>query len=258
MKQECSPVQFSDRVAHLPIDPAAGALPFAAASRAASVEEAILSRRSVRAFADTPVPRALVEKVLAIASRAPSGTNIQPWKVRVLAGAVKARLAKAMTETYLSEGEAAFKAPYNYYPVNWRDPYLARRRKVGWDLYGLLGLKREDKAGMAQQHARNFLFFDAPVAMIFTMDADLELGSWLDYGMFLQNVMLAARGEGLDTCPQAAIANAHLILRRELAIPETENIVCGMSFGYARDDKVNTLVTVREPLATFANFEGFE
>jgi len=241
------------------IDPALGAQPFAAGSRATTIEEALLSRRSVRAFRPDPVPRATVEEILALASRAPSGTNVQPWKVRVLAGAVRDRLVRAMVEAYEAKGEAAFEAPYNYYPIKWRDPYLARRRKVGWDLYGLLGLTRDNKAGMARQHARNFKFFDAPVGLIFTLDTDLELGSWLDYGMFLENVMLAARGKGLDTCPQAAISNAHRVVRAELAIPDTEQIVCGMSLGYADPDAVeNGLVTVREPVAGFAQFLGFE
>ena len=240
-------------------DPALGALPFAAGARALTVEEALLSRRSIRAFRPDPVPRGLVAEILALASRAPSGTNIQPWKVRVLAGRERDRLAKAMVETYLGKGEEAFKYPYNYYPVKWREPYLARRRKVGWDLYGLLGLTRENKEGMARQHARNFSFFGAPVALIFTIDADMELGSWLDYGMFLENIMLAARGKGLDTCPQAAIASAHKVVREVLAIPESEKIVCGMSLGYADPDAVeNTLVTVREPVGGFTQFLGFD
>lgn len=240
-------------------DPALGALPFAARSRAATVEEALLSRRSVRAFTPEPVPRALVEEVLALASRAPSGTNIQPWKVRVLAGAVRDRVSAAMVEAYANQGDAGFEAPYNYYPVKWRDPYLARRRKVGWDLYGLLGLTRDNKAGMAKQHARNFQFFGAPVGLIFTLDTDLELGSWIDYGMFLENLMLAARAKGLDTCPQAAISNAHKVVRAELAIPDSEQIVCGMSLGYADPQAIeNTLVTVREPVAGFTQFLGFE
>ncbi len=218
-----------------------------------------MTRRSVRAFRPDPVPRSTVEEILALASRAPSGTNIQPWKVRVLAGSERDRLAKAMVDAYQSQGEEGFKYPYNYYPVKWREPYLGRRRKVGWDLYGLLGLTRDNKEGMAKQHARNFMFFGAPVAMIFTIDADMELGSWLDYGMFLENIMLAARGKGLDTRPQAAIASAHKVVREVLAIPEAEEIVCGMSLGYADPDAIeNGLVTVREPVAQFAQFVGFE
>jgi nitroreductase len=240
-------------------DPALGALPFAAGARATTVEEAILSRRSVRAFRPDPVPRGVVAEILALASRAPSGTNVQPWKVRVVAGAARDRLCKAMVQAYQDKGDEGFAAPYNYYPVKWREPYLARRRKVGWDLYGLLGLTRDNKAGMAKQHARNFMFFGAPVGLIFTLDRDLELGSWLDYGMFLQNIMLAARGKGLDTCPQAAISNAHKVVRAELAIPDTEEIVCGMSLGYAQADAIeNTLVTVREPVGAFAQFVGFD
>ena len=240
-------------------DPALGALPFAAGARATTIEEALMTRRSLRAFRPDPVPRATLEEILALASRAPSGTNIQPWKVRVLAGPERDRLSAAMLAAYYAKGEEGFKPPYNYYPVKWRDPYLARRRKVGWDLYGLLGLTRDNKDGMARQHARNFMFFGAPVAMIFTLDTDLEIGSYMDLGMFLENLMLAARGKGLDTCPQAAIAHAHKVVREVLAIPETEQIVCGMSLGYADPDAIeNTLVTVREPVANFAYFLGFE
>ncbi len=218
-----------------------------------------MSRRSVRAFRPDPVARGTVAEILALASRAPSGTNIQPWKVRVLAGKERDRLSKAMVDAYMTQGEDGFKYPYNYYPVKWREPYLARRRKVGWDLYGLLGLTRDNKEGMARQHARNYMFFGAPVAMIFTIDHDMELGSWLDYGMFLENIMLAARGKGLDTCPQAAIAAAHKVVREVLAIPESEKIVCGMSLGYAEPNAVeNKLVTVREPVGSFTQFLGFE
>ena len=240
------------------IDPATGALPFAPGVPAATPDEALLSRRSVRAFKPDAVPLALVEEILALASRTPSGTNIQPWKVRVLAGAVRDRVSAAMLEAYAVEGAESFKRPYNYYPVKWREPYLARRRKLGWDLYGLLGISRDNKAGMDAQYTRNYKFFDAPVALIFTLDADMETGSWLDYGMFLQSIMIAARAKGLDTCAQAAIANAHRVLRRELAIPDSEQIVCGMSLGYARDDIVNHLVTTREPVRNFAQFLGFE
>ena len=239
-------------------DPSCGALPFAAGCVPATTDDAILSRRSVRAFRADPVPKETIEEILCVAGRAPSGTNVQPWKVTVLAGDVRDRVCARMVDAYLQGGERRMLAPYKYYPTKWREPYISRRRKIGWDLYGLLGIGRGDKDRMALQHARNFRFFDAPVGLIFTIDRDLELGSWLDYGMFLQNVMLAARARGLDTCPQAAIAQAQEILREELQIPDTEQVVCGMSLGYARDDAVeNSLVTGREPVPGYARFLGF-
>jgi nitroreductase len=238
-------------------DPSKGALPFKAGSVASTVEEALLSRRSIRAFRSDPVPRELVERILALASRAPSGTNVQPWKVYAVAGAARDRLAAEMHAEFLANGEEGWKRQYEYYPTKWRDPYLARRRKLGWDYYGLLGIGKGDFDKTKVQHARNYLFFDAPAALIFTIDDDLEQGSWLDYGMFVQSVMLAARGFGLDTCPQAAIASAHAVIRRHLPIGENEVVICGMALGYARDDFVNTLVTEREPVQGFAKFAGF-
>ncbi|MEO8716879.1 MAG: nitroreductase [Burkholderiales bacterium] len=239
-------------------DPATGALPFAAGAAARSIEEAILSRRSLRAFTPEPVPRATVERILALASRAPSGTNIQPWNVYVAAGAARKRLTKAMHDEFMRNGEDGWKREFEYYPTRWRDPYLARRRKIGWDLYGLLGIAKGERDKTHHQHARNYLFFDAPVGLVITLERDLPVGAWLDTGMFLQNVMLAARAFGLDTCPQAAIASAHTVLRRELQIPQAEIVVCGMSLGHARADAVeNTLVTEREPVTGFAKFFGF-
>jgi nitroreductase len=239
-------------------DPAKGALPFAAGSVARTLEEAILSRRSLRAFQPDPVPRETVERILALASRAPSGTNIQPWRVYVVAGEARDRLAGAMHAEFLEHGEEGWKREYEYYPTKWRDPYLARRRKIGWDLYGLLGIAKGEREKTHRQHARNYLFFDAPVGLVVTLERDLPVGAWLDTGMFLQNVMLAARAFGLDTCPQAAIASAHKVLRRELGIPAAEMVVCGMSLGHARADAVeNALVTEREPVAGFAKFFGF-
>jgi nitroreductase len=239
-------------------DPAKGALPFAAGSVARSVEEAMLSRRSLRAFRSDPVPRETVERILALASRAPSGTNIQPWHVTVVAGEARARLTQAMYAEFMERGEEAWKREFDYYPSKWREPYLSRRRKIGWDLYGLLGIGKGERERTHRQHARNYLFFDAPIGLVITLERDLPVGAWLDTGMFLQNVMLAARAFGLDTCPQAAIASAHPVLRRELAIPEEQVVVCGMSLGYARADAIeNTLVTVREPVARFARFMGF-
>ncbi len=223
---------------------------------AATVEDAITSRRSIRRFLPDPVERETVEHLLAVASRAPSGTNIQPWKVYVVAGQAKEKLSAAIIEAHDAGGEN--KREYNYYPLEFTEQHLARRRKVGWDLYGLLGIEKGDKDKMHAQHGRNFLFFDAPVGLMFTIARDLQIGSWLDYGMFIQNIMIAARGAGLHTCPQAAFANYHAIIREQLGIPEDEVVICGMSLGHADPDAIeNTLVTEREPVEGFATFIDF-
>lgn len=220
------------------------------------VDHAITSRRSIRAFLPTPVPRTELESLLDVASRAPSGSNTQPWKVYVLTGAVKRQLSDAIQKAYLNPDEAVtHKEEYDYYPREWVSPYVDRRRKVGWDLYALLGLTRENKAGMQTQHGRNYAFFDAPVGLIFTIDRVMEQGSWLDYGMFLQNIMVAARGRGLDTCPQAAFTQFHRVVAETLGLPDTEQLVCGMALGYADHSKIeNTLVTERAPVSAFARF----
>ncbi|MFK7962733.1 MAG: nitroreductase [Burkholderiaceae bacterium] len=223
------------------------------------VDEAITSRRSIRAFTDQPVSTETITDILAVASRAPSGTNTQPWQVHVLGGDIKNRLSARILEAFDNPATAAsHKAQYAYYPEKWASPYIERRRKVGWDLYGLLGLTREDKAGMHAQHGRNYAFFDAPVGLIFTIDDSLALGSWLDYGMFIQGVMVAARGRGLDTCAQAAFTQFHEIIRDELELSASSVVVCGMSLGYADTAAIeNTLVTERAPVANFATFRGF-
>lgn len=220
------------------------------------VDAAITSRRSIRAFLPTPVAREDIEAILQVASRAPSGTNTQPWRVYVLTGEIRERLSQAILDAYFDPDTAAGHAEeYAYYPRKWVSPYIDRRRKVGWDLYGLLNLKREDKVGMQAQHARNYAFFDAPVGLIFTIDRIMELGSWLDYGMFLQNIMVAARARGLDTCPQAAFTQFHRIIGDTLQLPETEQVVCGMALGFADMSRVeNSLVTEREPVSGFTKF----
>ena len=222
----------------------------------AIVDHAIATRQSVRAFLPTPVPRETVEEIFQLASRAPSGTNTQPWRAIVLTGAAKQRLSDAILAVYNdAEERKQHTEEYAYYPTKWVDPYLARRRKIGWDLYGLLDIGREDKAKMHAQHGRNYVFFDAPVGIIFTIDRILEQGSWLDFGMFLQNVMVAARARGLDTCPQAAFTQFHRVIARELKLSENEMVVCGMSLGYADMSRVeNSLVTEREPISGFARF----
>jgi nitroreductase len=218
-----------------------------------AVDAAIRSRRSIRAFLSKPVARADIEAILEAAARAPSGTNMQPWRVIVLTGAALRDFCAGI-QLRVASGEPA-EAQYSYYPPTFREPYLARRRKVGWDLYGALGIVKGDKTRMAAQHARNFDFFDAPVGMMFTIDADLELGSWLDYGMFLENIMIAARGRGLDTCAQAAFVGYHKTIRALLGLGEDQHIVCGMALGYAdMTAPENTFETTREPVADFARF----
>jgi nitroreductase len=225
-------------------------------SQQQAVDAAITSRRSIRAFLPTPVDREDIARILEVAARAPSGTNIQPWKAYVLTGAAKQALSDEILAVYNDpELNKEHTEAYHYYPRQWVSPFIERRRKVGWDLYALLGLTRENKAGMAAQHGRNFRFFDAPVGMIFTIDRVLEQGSWLDYGMFLQSIMVAARGRGLDTCPQAAFIHYHRIIARHLGIPDNETVVCGMALGWADPAKIeNSLVTEREPLDAFVRY----
>jgi nitroreductase len=221
-----------------------------------AVDAAIASRRSIRAFLPTPVAREDIEQILELSARAPSGTNIQPWKVYVLTGAAKERLSAAILAAHQDPALARqHTEEYNYYPREWVSPYIERRRKIGWDLYALLGLTRDNKEGMSAQHGRNYRFFDAPVGFIFTIDRVLEQGSWLDYGMFIENIMIAARGRGLDTCPQAAFTPYHRIIAEQLQLPESEQVVCGMALGYADPGKIeNSLVTEREPVSCFARF----
>jgi nitroreductase len=214
------------------------------------------SRRSIRAFLADPVPRATIEDILRVASRAPSGTNAQPWQVHVLTATALQRLSQTILAIYRDpEQLAQHQDEYSYYPQTWVEPYLARRRKVGWDLYGALGIGRLDKDKIRTQHARNYEFFGAPVGLIFSIDRMMAKGSWLDYGMFLQSVMVAARARGLDTCPQAAFIQFHRVIRAQLGIGAERAIVCGMALGKADMSRVeNTLVTEREPLEHFVHF----
>jgi nitroreductase len=224
----------------------------------AAVDAAITSRRSIRAYLSTPVPRETIERILEVASRAPSGTNTQPWKVYVLTGAAKEGLsAKIQASFAANPKQEGLKDEYNYYPAQWVSPFIDRRRKVGFGLYNLLGIAKGDTARMQAQAARNYDFFDAPVGLIFAIDRIMGQGSWMDYGMFLQNIMLAARARGLDTCPQAAFTPYHALIQDHVGMPANEMLVCGMSMGYANPDAIeNTLVTEREPVASFTQFLG--
>ncbi len=220
------------------------------------IDRAISARRSVRAFLDTPVDLAVVREILQVASRAPSGTNTQPWKVYVLTGDAKARLSAEIIETFMDPVKAAeHHEEYDYYPKEWIEPFIGRRRKVGFDLYGLLGLTKDDKAGMKRQHARNYQFFDAPVGLIFTIDRIMGKGSYLDYGMFMENIMISAVGHGLATCAQAAFNQFHKIIERQLNLPANEAVVCGMALGYEDKRAVeNTLKTARASVDEFVTF----
>ena len=228
------------------------------ARQTAAVDAAITSRHSTRAYLPTAVPRETLLELLQVAGRAPSGTNTQPWQVHVFTGEAKQALSRDIRAAFDDPDERArHREEYAYYPLEWRSPYIERRRKVGWDLYALLGIAKTDKQRMHEQHARNFDFFGAPVGLIFTIDRVMQQGSWLDYGMFLQNVMVAARARGLDTCPQAAFTQFHRIIARHLSLPPEQMVVCGMALGYADPAAVeNTLVTDREPVSGFVRFHG--
>ncbi|MBX3576944.1 MAG: nitroreductase [Rhizobiaceae bacterium] len=221
---------------------------------AAIVDEAILTRRSVRAFLPTPVSDETIRDILTVAARAPSGTNMQPWRTYVTTGDTKAKIADAI----LTSGMRAEKAvwdEYKYYPDHFFEPYLTRRRTVGFGLYSALGIGRREVDRMREQHDRNFIFFDAPVGMIFTIDRRLNQGSWIDLGMFLENIMIAARGRGLHTCPQAAFAPYHREIRPVLGIPDEEVVVCGMALGHEDASKPeNDLRTERAPLEEWVTF----
>lgn len=228
---------------------------------AQSVDDAIESRFSCRAFhREREVPRPLVEEILAVASRAPSGTNTQPWRVYVLQGASRDALVEkvcaAHDALYADPSLAAeYREEYDYYPTKWVSPYIDRRRENGWGLYGLLGIAKGEKDKMHAQHQRNFRFFDAPVGLMFTMDRVLGRGSLMDYGMFLQNVMVAARARGLHTCPQAAWNGFAKIILPHIGAGPDEMVVCGMSLGYADvDAPVNGFHTPREPAVNFTHW----
>mgnify|MGYP000855987560 CR=1 FL=1 len=225
-----------------------------------SVDAAITSRMSVRAFTQQAVERALIEQILQVASRAPSGTNCQPWKVYVLQGASRATLVEQVCATHDAIRAnpalaAEYAEEYDYYPQKWVSPYIDRRRENGWGLYGLLGIGKADKDKMHQQHQRNYQFFDAPVGLMFTVDRVMGRGSLVDYGAFLQNIMVAARGHGLHTCPQAAWNGFSKIILPHIGAGPDEMLVCGMALGYADETAVvNTFHTPRVPVQDFTRW----
>ena len=232
----------------------------AAVIDAASVDAAITSRMSARAFLPQAVPRSTLEHILQVASRAPSGTNTQPWKVYVLQGASRDTLVDkvcAAHDALRADPSLAeqYREEYDYYPEKWVSPYIDRRRENGWGLYGLLGIGKGDKDKMHLQHQRNFRFFDAPVGLMFTLDKVMGRGSLVDYGMFLQNIMVAARAQGLHTCPQAAWNGFAKIILPHIGAADNEMLVCGMALGFADPaDPVNGFHTPRETVASFTTW----
>ncbi|HEX5373493.1 MAG TPA: nitroreductase [Aquabacterium sp.] len=229
------------------------------AESVAAVDHAITSRRSMRRFLPTEVPRDVIEDILRVAARAPSGTNAQPWEVHVLTGASRQGLVdKVLSAAAGTDTSQRYTEQYDYYPKEWIAPFIDRRRKVGWDLYGLLGIEKSNRMGMQMQQARNFMYFDAPVGLVFTMHPIMGRGSLLDYGMFLQNIMVAARARGLDTCPQAAWNSFHSVILGHLGLDPTQHMmVASMALGHADPGAIeNTLLTERESVSTFTRFYG--
>jgi nitroreductase len=224
------------------------------------VDQAITTRMSARAFTAQPVPREVLTHLLELAARSPSGTNTQPWKVYVLQGQSRDSLVQkvcaAHDEIRANPDKAAeYREAYDYYPEKWVSPFIDRRRENGWSLYGLLGIGKGDKDKMHAQHQRNYRFFDAPVGLMFTVDKVMGRGSLVDYGMFLQTLMVAARGHGLHTCPQAAWNAFAKIILPHMGAGDNEMLVCGMALGYADEsDIVNTFRTPRESVASFTTW----
>ncbi len=226
-----------------------------------ATEEAILSRRSIRGFLPDPVPRDVVEHLLNIAARAPSGTNMQPWRVLVLAGEAladfTAGLVAAWQDNLAARGEPDG-PEHEYYPSPLFEPYIGRRRRIGWDLYGLLGIARGERDKARAHVERNLRFFGAPVGLLLLADRRLEIGSWLDLGMFLQSLAIAARARGLGTCPMAVFAEHPRAIRRLLGVSAQDRVVCGMAIGHEdRSAPANALRTERVPATSFAEFRGF-
>ena len=225
-----------------------------------AVDQAITGRMSARAFLPKPVPHDLIEHILEVSSRAPSGTNTQPWNVYVLQGASRDGLVNKVCAAHDAIRAnpalaAEYKEEYDYYPEKWVSPFIDRRRENGWSLYSLLGIEKGEKDKMHLQHQRNYKLFDAPVGLFITIDRVMGRGSLVDVGMFLQNIMVAAKGHGLDTCPQAAWNGFSKIIMPHISAPDNEMLICGIALGYADPaDKVNSFHTPRVPAAEFTKW----
>lgn len=221
-----------------------------------TVHDAIMSRFSCRRFKSDPVPEEILRRILTGAGQAPSGHNTQPWQVYVVRGEKKERISQRALEA--AQGKSSLKArdpEFDYYPTEWFDPYLTRRRATGFGLYGALGIGREDKEARAAQMLRNFVFFDAPVGLFVTFSRRMSVGSFMDVGMFIQNILIGARGEGLHTCGQVAWCSHHQMIREELNIDADQLLACGISIGYGVEDAPeNIWRTDRAPIDDWVTF----
>lgn len=224
------------------------------------VDDAITSRHSVRAFLNKAVEPQIIKDILTVASRAPSGTNTQPWKVYVVTGKKRDEMVERVSKAQIElankpELASQYRETFAYYPETWISPFIERRRENGWGLYGLLNIQKGDKEKMARQQLRNFQLFDAPVALYFTVNKVMGIGAKMDIAMMIQNVMIAAKARGLDTCPQAAWNHFHRIVLDVLNAPEDEELVCAIALGYADpNDIINTFITPRLAVEEFTVF----
>lgn len=221
-------------------------------------DQVVLSRFACRDFSDRPVPRRMIEDILDVARFAPSGANIQPWRVHVVAGRARDQISRALVQAHrdISDQHAS---EYQYYSPELPEPHASRRAGFGCLFYGELGIAQSDSAARARQTAKNYTFFGAPVGLIVTIDRRLAVGSWLDLGMFIQTVLLAARARGLESCPQETFARYHRLLRAMLPIAPEQMVVCGISIGWARDAaRPAQRLMPRADVAEFASFTGFD
>ena len=218
-----------------------------------NVSDALLKRKSTRAFLKKEVSSETLRGILDVARYSPSGVNTQPWQVAVVTGGKKQSLCAKIEQQFRNSGKG--KPDYSYYPDEWKDPYRSRRKACGLQMYSALKISREDKERQRDQWSANYRAFDAPVALFFFLDPVLGTGSFVDYGMFLQSVMLAAVEKGLATCPQAALGEYPDLVKQELGYPDETTLVCGMALGY--EDKnavVNSYRTDRLQVDEFTQF----
>ena len=220
-----------------------------------NVKEAFISRRSVRRFLPDPIPKDKIKNILECSAFAPSGHNIQPWHVYVVEGEKKQAITNSILESIKNGSAKYFKQEFDYYPTEWFEPFISRRRAVGFELYKLLNIKRDDFEAREKQMQENFHFFGAPVGMFITMDRRLAEGTFIDLGMFIQSILVGARGEGLHTCGQVAFTKFHSILSKELGFDENEMLVCGVSMGYedenAPENKLRVEKLTHDQFSTF-------